>query len=402
MNNKVSVRTFVTVLVLVFLITAILASAMTFMLAGVVPTLPGSKTSQSTTLDKELQEIQSVIDKNYYKPSDEATLEEGAMRGMVAALQDPYSIYMSPKEAEEFFQMSQGQYSGVGITANQDPKTMIIKVVATTEGAPAQKAGIKAGDVILAVDGVDITGLTLEQVTTKIKGETGTSVKITIQRDADKMDFEMVRTLVTMVNITSKMLSDNIGYIQIREFSSNIDSLFVDELNKLKAQSMKGLIIDLRDNPGGVVDATSHIADVLMPQGTIFYTMDRNEKRNDINSDANSLGLPIVVLVNGNSASASEILSGALQDNGASLVGTKTYGKGVIQSFFKLSNGSTIKLTILEYFTPKGREIQGKGLTPDYVVELPENVLQGTEPLSDANDTQLQKAIEVMKGKLGL
>ncbi len=400
--NRISVRTFVTVLVLVFLVTAILASAMTFMLTGLAPALPNKNTAQDTVLEKELQEIQGVIDKNYYKPAEESALEEGAMRGMVAALQDPYSTYMSPKEAEEFFRMSQGQYSGVGITANQDPKTLEIKIISTAEGAPAQKAGIKPGDMLLAVDGMDIAGMPLEQVTSKIKGEEGTTVRLTMLRGTEKMEFEMVRALVTMVNIASEMLPDNIGYIRIGEFSTNIDTQFTNEVNKLKSQGMKGLVIDLRDNPGGLVEATSKIADTLLPEGTIFYTMDRSQKRQDITSDAQSLGLPIVVLVNGNSASASEILSGALQDNGTALVGTKTYGKGVIQSFFRLSNGATVKLTILEYFTPKGREIQGKGLTPDFEVELPQNVLDGTVRLTDENDTQLQKAIEVMKGKLGI
>lgn len=401
--NKISVRTFVTVLILVFLVTAILASAMTFMLASVIPALPGNKTSQNAPLSKELQEIQGVIDKNYYKPADAKALEEGAMKGMVAGLNDPYSVYMTAEEAKEFFQMSQGQYSGIGVTVSQDADTKTIKIDNVAEGGPAQKAGILVGDIIVSVDGQDVTGQSMEAVTSKIKGETGTSVRVTVQRGEEKLDFDIVRTIVKLVNINSRMLPDNIGYIRIREFASDSDKEFKTALDGLKSQNMKGLILDLRDNPGGMVDVTSKIADTLLPQGTIFYTLDRNQTRNDVTSDANSLNLPIVVLVNEYSASASEILSGALQDYGTPLVGIKTYGKGVIQSFYTLSNGDTIKLTIMEYFTPKGREIQKIGLTPDFVVDLSDSVKQNPSLLSDdKNDTQLQKAIEVMRGKLGL
>jgi carboxyl-terminal processing protease len=392
--KTVRMRTMVILLVVVVIAAVILTATFTYLstVNYVKASIPG--------LDAKVAEIKQLVMKQYYKPVDESKLDTGMLKGLVWGLDDPYSIYMTAEETKDFFDTEKGQYEGIGIQVNQDTDTLEIKIVDVFKDGPAQKAGILPGDIIIAVEGTDVTGMEVDKVVSLIKGEKGTSVKVTVWRGQEKMTFDVIRDVVNVERVAWRMLEGGIGYLNIKEFGTDASKQFETAVAGLQADGVKGIILDLRNNPGGLVDQTSIIADALLPQGLIFYTLDRQGVRNDENAKAGALGLPMAVLVNEYSASASEILAGALQDNGYPLIGTKTFGKGIIQSFFTLKEGDTLKLTIMEYFTPKGREIQKIGLTPDYVIELPKDLKGRPDLLTDSNDVQLQKAVEVLRNNM--
>jgi carboxyl-terminal processing protease len=312
-------------------------------------------------------------------------------------------MYYTKAEYANVIESSSGIYQGIGAVVSQDVKTGIITIVRPYKDGPAYNAGLLPDDIIYKVEGEEVTGEDLSEVVSKIKGKEGTKVNITIYRDgvADPMDFTLERKKINIPTIEYEMLEDDIGYILIYEFDSITISQFSNALKALEKMGMKGLIVDVRDNPGGLLDSVVKILDRLLPRGLIVYTEDKYKNRTEENAkNPDKFDQPIVVLINGNSASASEIFAGALQDyEKATIVGTTTFGKGIVQRILPLSDGTALKLTVSKYFTPKGRNIHGTGIEPDIEVELSEDLKQlVTIPRDD--DNQLQKAIEVLKDKM--
>ena len=349
--------------------------------------------------DKKLAEITSLIQNNYYQDVSQEQIEEGVLHGAVLALGDPYSAYMNVEEKQSYNESLEGAYVGIGVltTFNSDWQAVIAQVY---NNSPAQKAGLQKGDIFVAVDGQKINTTStkdLQEVTGKIRGEAGTSVDITIERNGQEMSFTVQREEVHITYVTSRMLANNIGYIKIDEFSGSALEEYQQAVAQLQEQGMQAMILDLRDNPGGFVDYAVEIADELLPQATIISVRDKNGNEKQYTSDSKSMDFPMAVLVNQNSASASEILTVALKENQrAAIIGEKTYGKGIIQSHFNLSWGGYLKLTTASYYSPDGNAIHEVGVMPDIEVSLPEEIQNDPSLLTDETDTQLQKAIEVL------
>lgn len=326
-----------------------------------------------------------VVDNFYKKPSEE-DLATGMYKGLVAGLGDPYSAYMTDEEYQAWSDSMTGEFDGIGITfsTNRDGEYVVINTIPDT---PAEKAGLKAGDLLLTVDGK--TYETMEALSAAIKGKVGTKVTVTYERDGKQKDVTMKRATIVNVTVESKMLEDQIGYIQISSFEEHTDEDFIEELEKMEQKKVKGIVIDLRGNGGGMVDSGIKIADQLMGEGTVTYLEDQNGKKQYLKSTGDKTELPYVLLVDENTASTSEILAAAVKDNTDNpLVGTTTFGKGIVQSSGELKDGSALKITTMQYFSPKGNVINGKGIKPDYTVK---NSKDGKE------DKQLKKAIELLK-----
>ncbi len=349
--------------------------------------------------DKKLAEITNLIQNNYYQDVSQEQIEEGVLHGAVLALGDPYSAYMNVEEKQSYNESLEGAYVGIGVltTFNSDWQAVIAQVY---NNAPAQKAGLQKGDIFVAVDGQKINTMSskdLSEVTGKIRGEAGTSVEITIERNGQEMSFTVQREEVHITYVTSRMLANNIGYIKIDEFSGSALEEYQQAVAQLQEQGMQAMILDLRDNPGGFVDYAVEIADELLPKATIISVRDKNGNEKQYTSDSKSMDFPMAVLVNQNSASASEILTVALKENQrAAIIGEKTYGKGIIQSHFNLSWGGYLKLTTASYYSPNGNAIHEVGVMPDIEVFLPEEIQNDPSLLTDETDTQLQKAIEIL------
>lgn len=351
-------------------------------------------------LEATLANFRSVIEEKYMGEIDDEALIEGAIKGYVSALGDPYTTYYTKEEMDELMEETTGNYVGIGIYMTLDIEKNAIYVVKPMDGSPAEKAGIKAGDLITKVDGVEYSGEELEQASNAIKGKEGTKVKLEILSNGQTREIEVERRKIIVSHIIEKKF-DNIGYLLIEDFDGGCADEFKEKYKELEKQGIDRLIIDLRNNGGGVVSEAVDIADTLLEKGkTILITKDKkgNEEIKKCNHEA-SITMPIVVLTNGYSASASEILVGALKDNErATIVGTKTYGKGVIQEVDRLNDGSGLKITIEEYYTPNRDEINKVGIKPDEEIELSNEIIEkGT--YTDEEDNQLQKAIEIIKGK---
>jgi carboxyl-terminal processing protease len=349
---------------------------------------------------KELRKFLSIrefLNTYYYLDTDPEVLEEGAIRGMLEALGDPYTVYLDKDEYDSFMTHTTGTYEGVGLVV-EGGEDGYIRVVAPIEDTPSARAGIKTADRIIRVDGQEVYADQLERAVAMMKGPEGTEVVLTIIREGqpEPFDVKVERQEIRLVTVKAETIEDNIGYVRISTFDQKTNEDFRREVKELQRSGIEGLIIDLRSNPGGLLDQVVEIADFLMGKGLIVYTEDRQGNRNEELSDAGELGLPIVVLVDGGSASASEILAGAIQDSGTGvLVGTKTFGKALVQTIQGMGDGSAVKMTIAQYYTPKGRSIQGSGIQPDYVVERPEDAVMGD--YEKGNDSQLAKAIELIK-----
>lgn len=338
--------------------------------------------------------IETLIDENFYLEEVSAeVLREGAYDGIVAALDDIYSVYYTPEEAEEVFQQSEGIYYGIGAYVQMDTVTGYAKITGTIKDTPAEEAGLQAGDILYKVNGEDMAGLDVSQVVLHIKGEEGTSVHLTLVRGNEYVEVDVERRKIESPTIEYSMLDDGMGYVQIVEFDDVTVNQFQEAVTALEKENVKGLILDLRGNPGGNLYSVVEIADMLLDKGKILYTEDKKGRQEVYNSgDGTIIDVPMVVLVDGNSASASEVLSGALKDHGkATLVGTTTFGKGIVQTIRTLKDGSAIKLTISAYYTPAGTNIHGTGIEPDVVVEF-----DGEAYRADGYDNQLEKAKEVL------
>lgn len=358
--------------------------------------LPGNDNLEIGT---ELERVKTVIDKYFLGEVNEEELNISAIKGYVEGLGDEYSEYYTPDELEEFYADALGNYTGIGIYMSIDTDNQII-VISPVKDSPAYKAGILPGDIIVSVDGENYNGDSLTEASNKIKGQEGETVQLQIKRNEEILDFSIIRENIKLNHVESKILENNIGYLEISSFDEGCADEFEEKYKELEKQGIDSLIIDLRDNPGGIVSEAIDIAEMLVDKGkTLLITVDKNNNEEITKSKQNKIvNVPIVVLVNANSASASEILSGALKDNNAAtIVGTKTYGKGVMQEVLKLSDGSAIKLTTNEFFSPNRTKIHKTGIEPDVIVELPNEKTTILKLEEGEADTQLNKAIEILK-----
>ena len=352
----------------------------------------------SSDTETKLSYLKKLIDETYLHDVKEKDLNEGIYKGYVEGLGDQYSAYYDKKETKELTESLDGSFSGIGAVMTQDASSGVITITRVYDDSPAKKAGIKTGDILYRVEEKTVTGKDLDKVVSWIKGKKGTKVNLTLLRgtNSDKIKVTATRDVINVETVKYKVLENQIGYISISEFDSVTGAQFAKALKQLQKKNIEGLVVDLRNNPGGSLSTVCDILDSILPKGLIVYTKDKNGKKEEYTSDEkHRLNLPMSVLVNGQSASASEIFAGAVQDYGkAEIIGTQTYGKGVVQNLFDLKDGTCVKLTTSEYFTPKGRNIDGKGITPDVKIEYKYNA---KDPKVD---NQLDKAVSVVKDKI--
>lgn len=357
-----------------------------------------SDSDVTKSTDEKLEKLQELIDKNYIGDIEDGDLKDGIYKGFVEGLDDPYSVYYTEEETKALMEQTTGEYSGIGAVLSQDRDSGIITILQVYEDSPADEAGLKDGDYFLKVGDKELTSKDdLSEVVRLIKGEEGSKVDLTVYREKEKKEIEVTvtRRKIQARTVETKMLEDGIGYLAISEFDSVTLDQYKEGMKTLADQGMEKLVVDLRNNPGGNLDTVTDILDIMLPKGISVYMEDKSGARKDFETDEeNKFDKPLVVLVNGNSASASEIYAGAIQDfKAGTVIGTTTYGKGVVQQIFDLNDGTSVKLTIAEYFTPNGRNINEIGITPDIECEYEEN-----EENPEA-DNQLDKAIEYLKEK---
>ena len=351
------------------------------------------------TIGKTFQTFRSFIEKNYFGEIDDSKMLESAIKGYVAGLNDEYSEYITKEKMEEYMEDTTGKYVGIGIYIANNTKTNQIVVLMPMKESPAEEAGIKSGDIITKIDGVAYTGEELNKASSALKSKEGTKAKIEILRDGETINLEVERRKIKVNHIETEVLESQIGYMEISTFDEGCYDEFKQKWEELKAKNITSLIIDLRNNGGGIVDEATNIADLMVEKDrTLLITASKNKEEHITKAkEEKNINIPIVVLVNENTASASEILTAAVRENNENvkIIGTTTYGKGVIQTIYKLTDGSGIKLTTNAYYTPNHNEINKVGIKPDIEVELPEE--ESFYSVKMENDTQLQKAIEILK-----
>ena len=356
---------------------------------------------QDTEKYSNLFNLRSMLFSMYDGEIDDEKLLEGAMKGMAEAIGDPYTVYMTQEEFDTFMESSQGSFYGIG--AQLGVRDNKVTIIAPIEGSPAEEAGLKAGDVILKVDDYEVVDLNTEAVVARVRGEEGQPVTLTIQRDGgEPIEVKIVRAEIKNESVKGEMLDESTAYVQITTFSDEeVSQKFTDEINELKAQGMKKLILDLRGNPGGYLDQCVEIASHFIKEGEIVtYTIDKYDQKVVSKSKGGDLlGTPLVVLVDGGSASASEVVTGALRDHqAATIIGTNTFGKGIVQQLISLpDNEGGLKVTTSKYYTPNGENIHGTGIAPEITVEIPQEVLEAE--YSRDIDPQFQKALEIIREK---
>lgn len=359
-----------------------------------------TKTKDSYLTDEELKKLEDIqrwIDGYAYYEQDKEKFVDGVYQSLITSLDDDYAVYYDKEAYAELMKSTEGEYSGIGCVVTQNVETGYITVVQPYKGSPAYEAGIAIGDYIMAADGVELTGMDLNEAVSHLLGDEGTSVKVTYIHDGEEITKDIVRRSIEIPTVEHKMLDNSIGYIQITNFDEVTVSQFEDALDDVMKQGATGLIFDVRSNPGGLYTSVCSMLDTLLPEGTLVYTEDNKGNRQTETSDEECIDLPMAVIINGNSASASEIFAGALQDyDAAEIIGTQSYGKGIVQSIIPLGDGTAIKFTISSYFTPKGVCIHGVGITPDREVELTvdENAYDDNGYLKEEYDTQLDAAIQ--------
>ena len=353
----------------------------------------------SQDISQTLETYKSLINKYYLGEVDEESLKEGAIKGYIEGLNDPYTEYISKEDMDDYLEDTMGNFVGIGIYMVQDTESNRIMVLAPIKNSPAEKAGIKPGDLIISVNGEECTADQMTAIATKIKGEEGSTVKLQILRGEETLDFEITRENIVVNPVEGEVLENNIGYIEFSSFDENTAEEFKTKFEELQAQGINSLIIDLRNNGGGIVDEALQIADYIADKDSVLlYEVDKDNNETVEKSENDPIiNMPIIILTNESTASSSEILAGALKDLGkAKTVGTKTYGKGVIQQILTLPDGSGLKITTEKYLTPNRTEINEVGIEPDETVELPDGV-DNSYNIDRAQDTQLQKAIEMLK-----
>jgi len=404
------------------LLTGICSALLIFTIACAVPVLlyinskaeveqdNSSETGEEIDVSKEqiaydavvrkLMSLQQLVDYYYLNDIDDISFTDGIYKGFIDSLGDPYSTYFTEEEYKALLESSSGIYCGIGASVNQDVKTGIITIVKPFNDSPAYKAGLLPGDIIVKVDDEEVTGLDLSEVVSRIKGIEGTTVKVSVVRDGETLDFNITRQKIENPTVEYKMLDNKIGYIIISEFDDVTVDQFKKAVDDLESQGMKSLIVDVRNNPGGLLDAVVNVLDRLLPPGLVVYTQDKyNNRETEMAKDDQKIEVPMAVLINGNSASASEIFAGTLQDyKVATIIGTTSFGKGIVQKVIPLTDGTAVKLTVSKYYTPKGRNIHGTGIVPDIEVEL-DKEWQNRLNIPIENDNQLQEAIKYLSKK---
>lgn len=362
----------------------------------ILPDVGGSSTNDSS-FDK-LFEVKDVLHQQYYQDIDDEALLEGAIKGMVDAVGDPYTVFFNQEEYQEFQDDGQGNYVGIGVMVGIKEDKIV--VITPFEGSPAYEAGIRAGDFILKVEGVEYKGSEMDKAVSVIKGEEGKPVTLTISQNGVEKDVTIVRASITLVNVQSEMVAGNIGHVTMLQFTNNTAKQVREAMEELKAKGAEGYILDLRGNPGGYLDEAVDTASLFVEKGkTVLYTLDKaQQKREYLSKGGDFIGAPLVVLLDEGSASASEVVAGALKDyKAATIVGQKSFGKGIVQMVFNVGNKEGVKVTVSSYYSPNGINIHGEGILPDVEVQLPEGV---EAPLTIDNDTQLQKAVEILQDGL--
>ncbi|MBQ3028736.1 MAG: S41 family peptidase [Lachnospiraceae bacterium] len=361
----------------------------------------GGTDSEEEAFLKKSDNLKTLIDVYYWKDAEESDLYEGMYHGMLSSLGDPYSCYYTEEEYAALMEEIEGTYCGIGALVSQNATTKVITIVRPFVDGPAYKAGMLPGDVLTKIDGEDVSSWDIDLAVKHMKGEQGTVVEVEVWRASasDYVELTITRDLVEVETVTYEMLDDSIGYIYVMQFDEVTTQQFETALNSLKEQGMQGLVVDIRDNGGGLLTTVCDMLDLFLEEDDlIVYTLDKYDEKEEIFAKEGTIGtIPMAVLVNGFSASASEIFSGALQDYGlATIVGTQSFGKGIVQSIIPLKDGSAVKLTVSTYYTPKGRDIHGVGITPDVEIELAEE-LRSMPVIPLAEDNQLQRAVEEVK-----
>lgn len=352
-----------------------------------------------------VDEIYGLLQENFLYDINDEDLRDGMYQGLMNALGDPYSTYYNEEAFNSFEQSTTGKYYGIGVSVSQNISTGIITLVKPFKGAPGYEAGVLPNDIFYAVNGVEVTGMDLSEVVAMIKGEEGTTVQLTVVREGeeDYIVLDVERRQVEVPTVEIELLDNQIGYMSVSGFEGVTASQFYNGIAQLSSEGMKALVIDLRNNPGGRLDVVVSMLDMILPEGILVYTEDKDGNRaNEEYSNAQTiLDVPLAVLVNGQSASASEIFAGDVQDFGAGIiVGTQTFGKGIVQTVYPLDENTAVKMTVSSYYTHAGRNIHGVGITPDIEVELNEELRQKAE-ITKEEDNQLQAAIEALMSKLG-
>jgi carboxyl-terminal processing protease len=364
---------------------------------------PTLKAEGFKQIEDKLTFLEMLVDNYYLEEVDPKVYADGIYKGFISSLHDPYSTYYTAEEYKALMESSSGVYHGIGATVSQNTKTGVITIVKPFKTGPAYEAGLHPGDILYLVEGEEVTGVDLTEVVSKMKGAEGTKVRISVLRDGETkpMEFTITRRQIEVPTIEYQMLDNKIGYIVISEFDEITVSQFKEAIDKLEEKGMRGLVIDVRNNPGGLLEAVCRMLDRLLPKGLLVYTEDKYGNRVEEKAeDAQKLKVPLAVIINGQSASASEIFAGAVQDYEiGTIVGTTSFGKGIVQKVIPLTDGTAVKLTISKYFTPKGRNIHGTGITPDVEIELNEELLKEIE-IPIEKDNQLQKAIETVEEKI--
>ena len=384
------------VIFITFMVTSI--SLYTYFTKNPIILVSNTKSTQNDIANK-LENYRQIIEKYYLGEIDDTKLEEGAIKGYIEGLGDPYTEYISKEDMKDYLEDTMGNFVGIGIYMVKNTQYDRIQVLSTIKGSPAEKIGIQAGDLIISVDGVEYKADDMTTASNNIKGEEGTKVIIELLRGTQNIKYEIIREKVKVNQVEGKVLSNNIGYIQFTSFDETTAEDFKAKYQELAKQGIQSLIIDLRNNGGGIVNQALEIADYIATKDSVLlYEVDKNSKETVRKAKTDPIiNMPIIILTNENTASASEILAGALKDLGkAKTVGTTTYGKGVIQQILKLNDGSGLKITIEEYQTPNKNKINKVGIEPDEKVELPDSV-ESVFNVKESEDTQLQKAIEMLK-----
>ena len=369
-----------------------------------------SESGETVTISKEeydrykqfdtLLELMDLVDYAYFEEYDVQDMLDGAANGLLLGLGDPYTFYYTPEEYAELWEDDEGEYAGVGIQISTSYLTGLCTISRVFDNGPAREAGVLKGDILYKVEDMYVNSSTVNDAVDIMRGTPGTSVHVVFLRGTEEIEFDLVRAQITVNRIESGMLTDDIGYIYLYEFAGECAAEFQTAVKQLQDQGAKGLIIDLRDNPGGWVDAAQDIGDIFLDKGTLCYLQYNDGSREYYSTKAGKTDLPLVILMNENSASSSEILAGALKDRAdATIVGVQSYGKGIVQTVLELDGGAGMQMTIAQYYTPNGNAVHKVGITPDVLIELPEGDI-GMYEFGDLNDVQLAKALEIMQQKI--
>jgi peptidase, S41 family len=350
-------------------------------------------------IEEKTSVLQNIIDRYFLFDEDMTKVEDGIYAGMMNGLGDPYTVYYTKEEYKALNEDTEGKYSGIGAVVSQNPNTKIITIVKIFDNSPANDAGLQVGDIIHKIDGEEVAGTDMDiLVKTKIRGEEGTSFKMTVLRGDDRKEVELdlIRRSIEVETVAGKMLDNNIGYIAVSQFDAVTSEQFKSNIESLQSQGMTKLIVDLRGNPGGLLDQVVDMLDYILPDGLVLYTEDKYGKREEYYSDgSHELKIPMVVLVNENSASASEVFTATFRDfEWGTVVGKTTFGKGIVQNVLPLGDGTAVKITTQHYYPPSGYDLHKVGIKPDLEVDLNEGAKIGTD-----SDNQLSAAIDILKNE---